>query len=205
MLNVTFDHKDLSQALGRFADQTPYVLSTAINSTLVDVQTSEVAHANDVFTIRRQAFLKRSMKITKFAKKHDLIGTIEVADVGAKNTSDIFDKFETGKTKTANGGHHVAIPTRDIKTSKSGVIPAARRPANLPRAFKLTTRVGQKFIVQSKKRRGKDSLQFLYALMPSVRIDRRLRFVDTGMKTIDRVASQNLNAAIERAIRTARL
>ena len=204
-LQVQFDADALVKSLGDFADQAPYILQKTINDTLVDVQTRQIAHINDVFTIRRQAFLKRSVKISKFAKKDDLVGIIQIGDVGAKKTSDIFEKFETGGVKKATQGRNVAIPTSQVKASKSGVIPNGRRPSNLPRSFKLTTDSGNSFVVQAKKRKGQDSLTFMYSLKPFVRIDNRLGFNRTGMMTIDEVAVPNLERAIERALRTAKL
>lgn len=203
-LTVKFDVDSVIKALGRLQDEAPYALSQAINNTMVDVQTAEIAHINDVFTIRRQAFLKRSVKITKFAKKTDLTGTIQIADVGAKKTSDIFSKFETGKNKTATQGRNVAIPTSQVRPSKSGVIPSSRRPSNLPRSFKLTTDGGNSFIVQAKKRKGKDDLTFMYTLKPFVRIDARLGFVRTGMDTIMKVGERNLEAAVIKALQSSK-
>lgn len=203
-IQVHIDSDQVIKALGRLSQEAPFVLSSAINNTLVDVQTGEIGHINDVFTVRRPRFVKQSVKISKFAKKTELEGIIEIADVGGKPTADILGKFETGKTKTSRKGGNVAIPTSSIRFSKSGVIPAGKRPTTLPNAFKLKTGSGRSFIVHPKGRGKKRELVFAYSLKPSVRIDRRLSFVNNGLRTISIVGQRNLDQAIDKALLTSR-
>ena len=198
-LTVKFDTTQIEKALGELKSELPYATSVAINNTLVDVQTANINHMRDVFTIRREAFLKRSVKITRFAKKTDLTGTIEIADVGGKRTADIFTKFERGGTKTATQGRNVAIPSSQVKPSKSGIIPKSRRPANLPRSFKIEEG-NTSYIFQ----RTRKEVRLMYTLKPSVRIPDRMNFVDVGVQTINRVANTNMEKGIERALKSSK-
>lgn len=203
MVTVNFNSRSVEKALGELSNQAPFALQKAINDTLVDVQKGQISHINDVFTIRRQRFLKNSIKI-KFAKKTDLVGFVRIADVGSTSSADIFNKFETGGAKKARG-QHIAIPMSNVKASKSGVITKSNRPSALKNSFMMETSSGNKFIVQSKRKKGKDELKFMYTLKQTVRIDNRLRFVDTGLQIVKSRASINLNIAMERAVRTAKL
>lgn len=202
MITARFDADSLTKALGQFEDQAPFILQTAINNTLKDVQEANISRINDRFTVRRQRFVKNSVKISKFAKKNDLTGIIEIADIGGKKTKDIFGKFETGGVKPATG--RVAVPTDYIQPSKGRVITQARRPRNLKNSF-IQNINGKDMVMQRKGRGKKETINVAYVLKDSVRVDARLGFVDTGMKTIDRVGSTHLEAAINRALKTARL
>jgi hypothetical protein len=199
MIEVTLDKQQLERSLGVFRNQAPYILQTAINKTLLDAQKDIRTGINDRFTVRRQTFVKNSVKITRFAKKTDLTAVIEIADVGGRKTRDILEKFETGGVKRTTG--RVAVPTSYVQPAKNRVITASRRPRNLKHSFKQRIR-GNEVIMQRYNRR---QVRVAYILKDTVRVDNRLGFVDTGMMTIGRVANRHLSDAITTALRTARL
>lgn len=203
-ISVTLDARAFEKSLGQFASQTKYILSKTINSTLTGAQSDMLQSVNDRFTIRRSAFVKRTFKMTKFATKADLVGTLAIADVGSRSTSDIFGKFESGRRKIAQGGR-IAIPTAFIQPNKSKVITATKRPRNLAKSFKLTTRTGTTLILQTKGRGKKQRNEVAYVLKQSVHTPRILGFEDRTRTYINNHLSQNLVMWTDKALKTAKL
>lgn len=203
-LSVTINAKEFTRALGEFSNQAPYILQKSINDTLVGAQKSMLSHVNDVFTIRRQAFAKQSFKMTKFATKADLVGTLAIASVGSRNTRDIFTKFEDGTRKVANGGR-IAIPTAYIRPNASRVISSAKKPRNLTNSFKVTTKKGNTLIIQAKGPKKARVETVAYILKDSVRTPRVLQFDDITTAYINNNLNANLSRWTDKALATARL
>lgn len=110
-------------------DQIPYALAKAINATTLDVQKAEYAHQSRIFTLRRPEWVKRSNKITKFAKKTDPVAIIGIHPPGGDARADIVGKFETETQKTPRGSS-IAIPVSErVKRSNAGIIAKRARPA----------------------------------------------------------------------------
>lgn len=204
-VNVKIDSRALEKSLGEFKGQMPFILMKTINDTMIDAQKSVISRANDVFTIRRQQFLKQSMKITKFAKKDDLTGVFEVADIGNSKTADVFEKFQVGGNKRPFRSSNVAIPTTFIKPTASRVISKTKKPSLLKNSFRGKTKSGADAIYQRKGKGKKETVRVAYVLKPSVRIDKRLRFNETGLATINRQFNINADRAISKALSTAKL
>ena len=121
--------------------------------------------------------------------------------------SDIFGKFEDESEKRGIGGA-IAVPTEHVPRTGSGVIRAAWRPRRvLDRNFRDGYRA---FITE--RASGKRAIYFdegdrivpLYWLVPSVDIEPELEFVDTAVKTVNRVWEREFVSAFDRATRTAR-
>lgn len=191
-IQISIDDASVKEMYKGLEQQLPSILNRTINNSLLSMQTSNVSHIKDVFTIRREQFLKRSVKITKFSKPTDLTGTIAIADMGSSNTADIFSKFELGGNKTPHKGKNIAIPSSNVKPSKSGVIPSSRRPSHLKRSFKIDDNI---FV-----RKGKKKIELMYSLKPSVRIDNRLNFVRTSEETFNKVMSKHYADAYAHAL-----
>ena len=204
-VNVKIDSRALEKSLGDFAGQTNYILMKTINDTMVDAQKSVISRANDVFTIRRQQFLKQTMKITKFAKKDNLTGVFEVADVGGSKTADVYGKFEMGGTKRPFRSSSVAVPTQFIKPSTSRVISKTKRPSTLKNSWKGTTKAGKPAIMQRRGKGKREKVNVAYMLKPSVRIDNRLRFTETSEATVNKRIIINADKWVEKALSTAKL
>ncbi len=202
-LGITVDFREVEKMLGDMKTQAPFILQRTINNTLLAVQSDEIAHISKRFTIRKPAFLKRSVKMMQFAKKNNLTGILGLANVGQTETASIFGKFEDGGIKTAQQGRNVAVPQVAVLTSKSGIIGKAKRPRNLARSFKVQTARGE--LLLQRKGRGKNSkVSIAYILTPSVRIDNRLQFVATGFTSINNHLDVEFDKAFESAMATAK-
>lgn len=206
-MNVTFqiDSTKLENSLGQFAGQVPFILQKAINDTVVDAQKAVISRANDVFTIRRQQFLKQTMKITQFAKKDNLQAVLQVSDIGGQKTADVFGKFEVGGNKRPFNGSRLAVPTEFIKPKNSRVISAIKRPRTLKNSWKGKTKQGREAIFQRRGKGKRETINVAYVLKPSVRIDNRLRFTQTSMDRVRETFAVNTDKWVLRALSTAKL
>lgn len=204
MIRVAVDTKDLEKALGTLKTEIPYALSRGINDTLLSIQKEQIQTINDRFTVRRQAFVKRSVKITKFSKKQDLDGEISIADIGGKSTKDILSKFETGKDKRSRTGGKVAVPSEFIRPDRGRVVTKSKRPSQLKNTFKVTK--GETSLLFQRKGKGKNrTVHLAYILKPSVKIDRRLGFVDVAVRVFNTSFQTHVNKRLEEGITKARL
>jgi hypothetical protein len=211
-VTVTFPHGEID-SFSRlvFLDQMPFATSQAINATAKAFQADMRERLRDIFTIRRDVFADRSIKIKPFATKDSLSATISVAPPPASKSpaerSDIFGKFEDESEKVGLGGS-IAVPTEHVPRTGSGVIRAAWRPRRvLDRNFRdgfrafITERAGGKRAIFFDEG---DRIVPLYWLVPSVDIEPELEFVDTAVKTVNRVWEREFVSAFDRATRTAR-
>lgn len=202
-IHARINFKEVESMFANAQKQLPYVLSQTINNTLLDAQQVQQERMLQTFIIRRPNFVKNSIKLSQFARKDTLTGILEVADVGAKPTADIWERFETGGTKTAKSGK-LAIPTQLVTTSKTGVISKAKRPRNLRNSFKLKTKSGKEMIMQRKGRGKNVKVNVAYILAPSVQIDDRLMFIPTVEEVIAQNLGRHFSEAYTRAIITSK-
>ncbi len=224
MIDVHVDDRLVKAALRTLhGDQVPFALSRAINDTAKDFQQAERQRVKEKFTLRQERFILNTVKINRgdFASKRNLR-----AIVGIDPQRDQLAKRERGGFKSSVAGKpFVAIPSRDIRRTKRGLVPRSLYPAafkpftratNL-RSFggRQVTNVGQKgtfFVKLSGGRRlllqrtGKKrtSVRALYLFVRATKLDRRLGFHDTARKTVEAKFSPNFARAFAEAVRTAR-
>lgn len=202
MIRVAVDTAELEKALGNLKSEIPFALARAINDTLLDIQKKQIENINDRFTIRRPNFVKKSVKITKFSKKQDLDGEIAIADVGGKSTKDILGKFEKGTTKKSRTGGKVAIPSEFIRPDRGRVVSKGKRPSQLKNTFRVDK--GETSLLFQRKGKGKNrTINLAYILKGSVKIDRRLSFVDIAVRVFNKDFNDNVNKRLQEGIKKA--
>ncbi|MEO7457073.1 MAG: hypothetical protein ABIY52_12495 [Gemmatimonadaceae bacterium] len=132
MITIRVDTDQLTRDLrDTQTRQVPFALVKALNALASeDVQPAERRRLREVFTLRREAWADRSIKITHFAKKAEPFVTIAIKPPGTQDRSDILGKFEDQTEKRAIGGHGVAVPM-DVKRTKGGMISKGKRPGAL--------------------------------------------------------------------------
>lgn len=123
----------ISDALVQMAaKQLPFAMSKALNDGALAFQKAQIASMSETFTVRRRDFLQKSVKITHFATKSNLVAEIAVESPGGR--SDVFGKFEDGGIKhPANGRHFLAIPRVGsfVKPRARSIVDDQHRPAAL--------------------------------------------------------------------------
>lgn len=131
MITVDIDIKSLTRGLTDLQQkQIPFAASKALNALGLDVQVKERLRLREVFTLRREAWADRSIKMTHFAKKTELWATVAISPPGGASRSDIFGKFETDTEKRPFSGSHIAIPI-GAKRTKGDIVRANQRPKNM--------------------------------------------------------------------------
>lgn len=184
-----------------WSDQVPYVTARSINLTAMDFQKAQRAHQEDIFTIRRKAFVQGAVKIKPFANKTSLSARVSIDPPGGQARANILTKFQADTQKLPFRGSRLAVPTPNVPRGASGIIPKQWRPRNLglgsrARVFSSKGRdvvSGKRGVVAILKPGGKGMifqreesgrLKVLYWLTPRVRIRPNLRFFQIGEQTI---------------------
>ena len=203
MIHIQIDETEFKKSLHEWEDQYEYAMSQTINDTLKDAQRTMVGDINDKFTVRRKAFVQRSVKISKFAKKTDLEGIVGIENIAGKPTADILSKFEEGGDKHPRG-QNVAVPTEFVRPVADRVITAGKRPRNLKNSFKMSLRTGVEVLAQRISRGKNAGLRIAYVLKPLVSIDNRLHFRDTVIEDINKNFEKNWEKNAIKAISTRR-
>lgn len=192
------------------AKQFRFAVAKALTTTAADVQKEVRKNMPERFTLRRQ-WVVQGIRFEK-ATKENLTATVYSKDV-------FMGRQETGGTKTPKFDNHLAIPMRAVRRTKSAMINPADLPANLGKA-EFTVKRGKKeatrrgaggsvFKIVSggrtflcRRRNGK--VELLYMLVSKAQVKKRLGLGDDGMRVARAKFSQNLQDAIEYAVRTAR-
>lgn len=196
-VSITVDSKALTKSLNSLQrSQIPFSTARAINRIMQTAQTEQLDEMRKTFTIRRDTYLKRSVKITKFAKKLSPTGTIALVGQGGTLPS-TFQKFEAGGSVTGPNGKRKAIPSNHVQPNKSKVIPIGKRPANLKNKFAIDNELFQR-VGKGKNER----VELAYTLKNTVRVRPVLKFVDRISRIIVRDWSDVMTQELAQAIAT---
>ena len=181
---IKANFKPIMDSLDGLKADMPWVIQNTINNTLKGGQELQLQTMRNNFTIRNETFLKYSVRL-QFANRQNQTGRIFIADLGGKKTSDIWNKFEGGGTKTPTRGKNIAIPTEQAWGNRKRILPQRNKPRNLDRSF-LIKKGTTTFIATRKGKRarldgsGRDAnVKLMYQLSPSVRIPDKLHFYST--------------------------
>lgn len=189
--------------LGEHAKQAPFILATSMNETIKESQQYQLKEMKRSFTIRRESFAKRSVKISQFARKQNLLAVIKIADVGGKQTATIFGQHEKGGIKSVRQGRNLSIPSQYVQPVKSRVVAKGKRPRNMPRAYKVQSGGREFLFVRIGK--GKNSRSELaYSLKPQVMLAPRLDMQVNVGHIISTRFNHHFSAAYDKALATAR-
>lgn len=216
MIDITVDLSGLTEQLTDLPLlQIPFATSKALSALALDVQSEQRKRLHEIFTVRRDTWVGRSIKITHFAKKAEPWATIAVSPPGGASRADVLGKFESDTEKHAFQGHHVAIPI-GAKRNKRDIITKANRPGALhlkqvgnrivgdKRSFLVKLSDGREMILQRTGRGRRSSVRALYLLVERVTITPDLEFGLTGERVVGKQWERRMEEALEVALRTAR-
>ena len=206
-IRVSVDIRDVARAFNALEADMEWVGSSTINDVLKLAQDAQYTTMRENFTIRNEAFLKYSVRL-QFAKRGEYEGSIYIANLPGKQTSNIWEKFEGGGVKTPTKGKNIAVPTNDAWPNRSRVKPQRNKPRNLDRSF-VVKKGTNTFIATRKGKRsrldgsGRDAnIKLMYVLEPNVRIPDKLNFYATTVPVIQKniipVATKLLQKSIDR-------
>lgn len=208
-LSIKVDSKAVLGFFDSLSKQAPYAISLGINNVMKLGQRREQEHLGQAFTLRRQQFIERTVKILAFANKRTLTGV-----VGIDPTRDLLAKFEEGGRKTPRQGTALAVPV-EVKRNKSDIVTKNMRI----RALELRPVRSKAGKVQLKGKYGtftiktptggailqrtRGQVKVLYAFKRSVPIPKNLEFTQHILSAVDEWP-RLMGEAWDQAVRTAK-
>jgi hypothetical protein len=168
-----------------------------LTKTAQEGQTAVEGAIKGQFTIRGSWFRRSSpfgIKI-KPAKPNDLSAEV-------RTRADWLEKQRKGGLFFPFG-NFFAIPTQNVRRTKTQMIGKAQRPSNLKNAFVLKSKKsGVSVLFQRKGRRGNKSLVAMYILVPKVRVTAVDTFYEPVKKVVQRRLQKNVNEGVANAFKT---
>lgn len=197
--DIQVDAKDVIQGLKGLEGQMRFAMSKALNDTANDAQRAIQDSLSQRFTLRRPEFIKRTIKRERkdMATKDNLVAVVRIDP-----TRDVLAKFEDGGTKTPTSGKAIALPTEAVRRTKAQIITKTQRPKALLASGKAFSKGGR--LLMKIGRGVGAALRTAYVFKASVKIPKRLGFVDTANAAVDANWVRRAEAAIARAIATMR-
>ncbi len=209
---------DVSGPLAQLAalkNQIPFAIASALTKTAQDVQAEVRRQMPRRFTVRtpwiaKGVRVKPSTKANLTAIVHDVDPFMNVQESGGEKKSI--------RRRVFDYGPYLAVPL-DARRNPRDVVRKEDWPANLIKPFILTAADGRKYLAVhalAKKLRGQrgklgigkqvggTGVRLMYRLVEQADIKPRFGFTETARRVIAQKFAPNLEAAMQRAIATAR-
>ena len=213
--------RENTREVGRFVQnvfdrQVPFATAQALNDSARDGQAVQRMWQRQLFDVKREGFIDRSVKHKPRATKRRQWTKVLIDPPGGEARADITGKFETETRKRPISGLTVAIPTEHVPRTATGIIKRAWRPSRLKRRRRVAggqrrsdrsrAAVGQTFRKDNTiwLRTADGGIVPLYYLKPSVPISPDLRFQENVGREAARRYPAHFTRRFDGAIRTAR-
>lgn len=197
-ISVQSDIEDALRKLQTLTEQQQFAFATAkaLTQTAYDVQQELRKNMPQRFILRRQ-WIVQGIRVDK-ATKTNLTATVYSRDK-------FMERQEFGGTKSPLR-NYIAIPTKMVRRTKTDMIAKSDRPGQLGDKAAIVDYNGHKWLALKKGRKGAggQQMRLLYLLVPRAQIKERLGLNKDGMKIARAKFAQNLQDALEYAVRTAR-
>ena len=200
-VSVKINTDEVTKGLAGIRSDVPWVIQNTINDLLKNAQQEQFTTMRRNFIIRNESFMKYSVRIG-FASRQTLSGKLFIADIGGKNTSNIWERFEGGDRKSPTRSKNISVPSTSAWANKGRKLSPKNKPRALLRSFVIKSggrefifnRIGKKSKVDST---GRDAnVKMMYTLAPNVRIPDKLNFYSTVIPSIE----QNYESTINRLL-----
>jgi hypothetical protein len=204
---ITIDDTAVVRALSQIADQAPFAMSIALNRIANAGQADVRSRVKQAFTLRRESFILRTIYRKPgedFADRGSRSRgrpTLLEAAVRIHEDRNQLAKHEEGGIQRSTSGARLAIPAM-VGRNKFDIIPRNRRPRAL-RASPRVRVVGDQ-ILETVGRGRVAATRLLYVLTPQVRLQPRLRMLETIEQVVAARWEPEIMDAIARAVATAR-
>ena len=182
--------------------QIPWATALALTRTAEQVRDKVITGLPGKFTLRNTWWRARTRYgfNVGVAKKHDHRAWVYTR-------APWMQLQETGGIKTPRG-KMIAIPTSNVRRTKTQMITRCQRPCALLRkgkrkGFFAETKSGQLAIFQ-RTGRHRYPIRAMYQLRPTAKISERLMMLKTAQATVPEVWQKNFTEAFNEAIRTAK-
>jgi len=184
MIKVQVQTSGVLLMLAQAQGQLEYAMSLALNRVANDGQKAEQTHLKKAFTLRRETFVMRGIKIEKADRATKSSWRVVIS---IPVTQDFLDKFEQGDPKVPRTGKWLWIPNQAVFKNKIIMSGNPLHPKQLQfskskggqlqgkeRTFMLRSKAGKPIVLQREEQKlAKGS----YRIMKSMTLDN----VHTGM------------------------
>jgi hypothetical protein len=215
-MNITIrvDTTALTAAMSDLAKkQVPFALARTLNNVLIDAQSETIRTVRRGFVVRREDFLRRTVKMVQFASKNAPTAVLAITGPGG----DIYAKHEAGGRKLPRG-RSLALPQQARRT-KRDIISKANRPAafglqphgtsgrvlrGAKRTFAIRNADGTGALFQRTGRGKRSLVRTLYTFTPSAGISARRFFGPTVVDAFETRFDRHFEINFAAAMRSAR-
>ncbi|MCP1216792.1 hypothetical protein NKW53_12020 [Acetobacter orientalis] len=216
--SIKIDTRAIQKQLSDMAKQIPFATATALNSIAFDVMRKENDSMAEIFDNPRP-FTQRATQVEKKASKTDLTAVVSLRPAQERY---LLPYEEGGQHATSGNAGKLLVPV-DGPVDRYGQIPKGmiarlmQRPDVFAGTIKGIEGIWQRPASGNQRNGGKGvkgrlstlgtkktGLRLLYAWRENKSVNKSLGFVDRARKIIEASSPQALQAAIQKAIRTAR-
>lgn len=185
--------EDVQHMLTNLRTGARFAASIGINRTMDEAQAAIRQGLGDRFTLRRRAFVERTIYRKPgedFASKTHLIGRVRVHD-----ERDFLAKFERGGQKEPTRGRSALAVPVNVRRNKADIVTRANRVAALLQSGKAFVR--GRFVFQKVGRGKRASINLAYVFKRRTPLPDSLRFAETGTRIILQRGADNIRGAIQ--------
>ena len=200
--NITVDYSGFKHWTKQYPKQIGFAASSAINTTMKQIQRAGRAQLHQKLIIRRESFARMSVKIAQFSNKHSLLGVVGLIPPGAA-PKDFWNKQQFGGQRTPSHGSFLAIPTTDIRPNVQASVTRSKWPRQLRNTINIQTKGGKHILLQRKGRGKTARITVPYVLVRSVQLTPKIGWFKMAQGIVDHNFSYNFAEAFHRAIATA--
>lgn len=188
---------DVKSSVPNAADvmrQVKFGTAVGLTRTAQKAQAAIVDKLRDSFTLRNRWFEKGNRYGIKIRP-----AKVTTMEAEVYTAADWLELHEDGGNKKPRK-RFLAVPTDNVRRSKSGIIRKAMRPKNLVNSFLITTKSGNTILYQRKGKGKKSRLLAMYVMVPSAKIAKAGTFFEAAKKEIESVQEQLVSKEVELAI-----
>lgn len=196
-----------------FYQEIPYALAVSINNTLFDIRRRVVESTwQNAFNVRNTRFPGRLFRVDKISVggpgsqlKGFKTGRVNFIQGMVYQTlpRDWTENQAFGGTKRPQRGRSIAIPKNpELMRTSTGRIAKAKKPRNITdrRDHFMIKRGGSPHLIL-RRDRGAERAEVVYFFKDTAKIEKRFRFYEDALETIDRVFPRHFSNAFHQATR----
>lgn len=210
-----------------FRDQLPFAVQQAVRRTALDFQAGQREHQRAVFTVRRKRFSDRAVKIRDWPTKQRPEAIVRIEPPGGSSRANILIDHEEGGLRPPPPGQKARAIEREARPAPHRIAPKRLRPKQLemrkvsdggPKGATVWQGPRRTFMIRwpdgsgaifRRTGPGKSgtflNTEVLWSFTPrGVMLDPRLEFHENAERIVAERWPENMAAAWDRALRTAR-